>query len=74
MQCPSFDDQSTGLFASIERLGSDVATRVINDPSQYFNVIMGKQPEYSSFEDMVDIWLISGAAISSMYRKVIADR
>ena len=74
MQCPFFNDESRDLFYSIERINSEVANRVINDPPQYYNVIMGKQPEYARFDEMVEIWLISGAAISSMYTRAITGR
>ena len=74
MQCPFYEDLSSELFASIERLGTEVAIRMINDPPQYFNVIMGKQPEYASFEEMIEIWFISGAAVCSMFKRAIADR
>ena len=74
MQCPYYEDLSSELFASIEHLGTEVATRLINDPPQYFNVIMGKQPEYASFEEMIEIWFISGAAVCSMFKRAIADK
>ena len=74
MQCPFYTDERRELFYAIKRIHSEVANRVINDPLQYYNVIMGKHPEYASFEDMLVIWLISGTAISNIYTRAIEGR
>ena len=55
-------------------MDNDVATRVAHDPGNYFNIIMGMQPDYASFESMLDIWLLTGDIISKIYRCVAKGR
>ena len=74
MQCPFFEAERNELHVSLSNMGSDIATRILNDPSNYFLVIMGKQPEYASFDSMVDIWLQAGDCISGIYRRAIIGR
>ena len=74
MQCPSFSDQTHELFESLVQMDNDVATKVTQDPGKYLNIIMGMQPEYASFESMVDIWLLTGDTISNIYRCVTKER
>ena len=68
MQCPFFSTEMRNLYESLGRMGSDVASRVANDAQNYFHIIMGKQPEYATFQSMVDIWLLTGECISKIYR------
>ena len=74
MQCPFYSEESGEMFASLGRLNSEVATRVMNGPTVYFNIMMGKYPEYASFAEMVNIWVLSGTLISRLYRRAIIGR
>ena len=68
MQCPSSSNQTHELFETLVQMDNDIATRVTQDPGNYLNIIMGMQPEYASFESMLDIWLLTGDTISNIYR------
>ena len=46
MQCPYYSQDRAGLHQSLNLTESDVAAQIINDPMNYFYIIMGKQPEY----------------------------
>ena len=70
MQCPFLEPERRIMYDSLDQADSDVAKRVANDAQNYFNVIMGKQPEYATFQDMVEIWLNTGEQICNMYRRI----
>ena len=74
MQCPFYSEESCELFNAISRLDSEAANRVVKEPQQYFKVTMGKQPDYASFEEMLDVWMLSGDAISRLYKGAINGR
>ena len=74
MQCPSYNEERMYLHQSLIQLGTDVATHIVNDAANYFHNIMGRQPENVEFQDMIEIWMLTGEHISKVYRKVIRDR
>ena len=74
MQCPGFSNQMSELFEKLLQMDNETADRVAHDPVNYFNIIMGMQPEYASCESMVEIWLHTGDTISKIYRSVIKGR
>ena len=74
MQCPFYSNEQTNLHQSLTTLGTNMATRIINEPAFYFHTIMGKQPENAEFQDMIEIWLLTGDHISSLYRKAVKGR
>ena len=74
MQCPFYDDITAGLFASLSRLNSEAARRVVRDPANYFSTIMGKHPENADFQEMIEVWMISGSLISKLYMSATAGR
>ena len=74
MQCPFYSDMSNELFAALSLLNSEAAIRVVQDPSNYFHVIMGKHPENADFQEMIEIWMLSGSIISKLYRSAVAGR
>ena len=48
--------------------------RVISEPQEFFNVVMGKHPENTPFESMIKLWAITGRYITRMYKHVINNR
>ena len=74
MQCPYFSEESGEIFDFLGRLNDEVADRVMDDPTEYFNILMGKQPDYDSFAEMEKMWLMSGTVISRLYRRAISER
>ena len=53
----------------------DVWNDRINDMSQYIlYILLGKQPENVSFDEMLQVWLISGKYISTIYKSVVTGR
>ena len=74
MQCPFFNNETVQLYESLEQMDDETASRVMRDAPNYFHIVMGKRPEYASFQTMIPIWLQTGEHISRLYRKVIAGR
>ena len=74
MQCPFFSTDMRSLYEYLDQSDSDIAPRVANDTQNYFYIIMGKQPDYASFKDMVEIWLVTGEYITKIYRRAIEGR
>ena len=74
MQCPFYSDDSTALFNALRDLDNETSRRIVNEPADYFFVVMGKQPAYANVEEMVEIWLLSGYHISKMYKRAIIGR
>ena len=74
MQCPLFSTEMREQYDSLDQMVNDVASRVANDTQNYFHIIMGKQPEYATFQSMIDIWLLTRQCISNVYRRAIIDR
>ena len=62
------------MFTALGNLNNDIANRVINDPTEYFNIVMGKQPDYATCEEMIDIWLLTGFHISKLFKRAIVGR
>ena len=69
-----YSDVSTELFGALSNLNCEAAGIVVNDPTSYFQVIMGKHPENADFQEMVEIWMLSGSFISKLYLSAVAGR
>ena len=74
MQCPYHIEDRQRMHDGIVNLNSESAEIVINDSPNYFYTVMGKQPEGTHFQEMIDIWLITGESISSMYKRTLIGR
>ena len=74
MQCPHFSQEMRYLYDFLNQARGDIAPRVANIPQNYFQIIMGKQPVYATFQDMVEIWLVTGECINKIYRCAIEGR
>ena len=67
MQCPFYCEYRNDMYSEVEHLNDDVINEILNDPSDVFNVLMGKHPPNACMEDMIKIWSISGKHICRMY-------
>ena len=74
MQCPYYTEERKQLQHSIQLIGTELSDRIINDPPNYFNTIMGKQPEDTDFQEMIAIWLMTGDHISRLYKRTVIGR
>ena len=74
MQCPYYSIERQDLYDAIGGLNSETSDRILREAQNYFQVIMGKQPEYATFQSMLEIWILTGERISGMYRKAIEGR
>ena len=74
MQCPYYTEERAQLQNSIQLIGTELSDRIINDPLNYFNTIMGKQPEGTDFREMITIWLMTGEHISRLYKRTVIGR
>ena len=71
MQWPFFSEESLALYESLNQINTETSPRVLNDPNNYVLIIMGKQPEYSTFQSMVEIWLLSCEHVSKIYKRAL---
>ena len=74
MQCPFYSSERYERHALLEQMNSQLANRILNDSTNCFYIRMGKQPEYASFQDMVQIWLVSGDCISRLYGRALIGK
>ena len=74
MQCPFFGHDRISMYTDLEKLNNDVSNQILGNPQQLFYVLMGKQPDLTDFESMLDFWLILGRHISQMYGRATNGR
>ena len=66
MQCPFYNDERKNLQESLGQINNEISNRILNDSMNYILVIIGKQPDYASFQSMVEVWLIKGECLSRL--------
>ena len=74
LQCPFFQQERTHMFNEIEMKCEVWASKISNQGFDLLHILLGKQPENISFDEMLQIWLISGTHISRIYKSVITGR
>ena len=55
------------MYQNMNGRKGETAKNVLEDSQNMFHTLMGKQPELTSFQAMVEIRLFSGSCISQMY-------
>ena len=74
MQCPLYDEERRNMYGELESLNDDTINQILEEPQNIFHTLMGKQPDNTPFEAMVNFWLITGKFISGMYARAISGR
>ena len=63
IQCPFYMEDRKTMIDKMRSIGSNEVKSVLEDSQNFFHTIMGKQPADTSFQSMVDIWLVTGDCI-----------
>ena len=74
LQCPFFSGQRVNMFSEIEDVCPIWKLSISYQGYDILHILLGKQPNNITFEEMLDVWLIAGKHISSIYRSVITGR
>ena len=68
MQCPQYEGTRSEMWDVLKAVNGPIVQEVLDEPLEFFYVIMGKHPINVPMESMVKIWLISSHYITRMYR------
>ena len=74
MQCPQYEGTRSEMWDVLKAVNDPIVQEVLDEPLEFFYVIMGKHPINVPMESMVKIWLISSHYITRMYRHAINAR
>ena len=74
MHCPEYEGTRSEMWDVLKAVNDPIVQEVLDEPLEYFYVIMGKHPVNVPMESMVKIWLISSHYITHMYRHAIKTR
>ena len=58
MQCPFYDDERKNMYLELKTLNDDTINQIHEEPQHIFHILMGKQPDDTPFEAMVNFWRI----------------
>ena len=71
MQCPFYEDTRREMYSEIENLQCQQINEALSDPQNTFTLILGKQPESISIENMFSLCMITGKYITRIYDSII---
>ena len=74
LQCPYYDQERTEMFNELEMMCEVWANRIVNQGHDLLHVLLGKQPDNFTFDEMLQVWLISGNHINKIYKSVCTGR
>ena len=62
------------MYEQFREVEGETVKNVLDNTQRLFHTLMGKQPESTSFQEMADIWLISGSHISQICTRAITGQ
>ena len=71
MQCPFYEEHRISMYREIAQLQCDEINVAMENPQDIYPLILGKQPDNVSIEDMLHLCTITGKWITSIYDSVI---
>ena len=74
MECPYYTDERIKMYDELKEMGNETIDKILAEPQQMFHTLMGKQPEFAQFDEMVIFWLSAGKWISGMYNRAMVGR
>ena len=74
MQCPQYEGTRSEMCDVLKAINDPHVQEVLEEPLEFFPVIMGKHPANVPFESMFKIWMVSSQYITLMYRHAINAR
>ena len=70
MQCPFYEEDRREMYQEIEDLECEEINEALNEMTEVFPIIMGKQPENVSIENMFRLCFVTGRHIARIYDSV----
>ena len=74
MQCPSLQGMREQMFDEIRELPDGTGALMLDHCDDVFSILIGRQKEDFTIEQMEKIWMISGKYINDMYRLSLRRR
>ena len=71
MQCPYFDSKKKAMYDEIEQMQCEEVNTALGNAAEVLPILLGKQPDSVSIENMLNLCVISGRYISKMYDIII---
>ena len=71
MQCPFYEEHRISMYREIAQLHCDEINVAMENPQDIYPLILGKQPDNVSIEDMLHLCTITGKWITTIYDSVI---
>ena len=71
MQCPFYECDRRSMYNELEMLQCNEINRALADAPSICTLLLGKQPEYMSLENMFKVCTISGKYITKIYDNII---
>ena len=70
MQCPFYENDRLEMYNELEALQCDEINRGLSDTQNLAYMLLGRQPEYMSLENMFKLCTVSGKYISKIYDSI----
>ena len=74
LQCPFYEIERANMFNEIESVNDTWREKISNQGYDILHVLLGMQPENTTFDEMLQIWLTAGGHISKMYQSATTGR
>ena len=74
MQCPFYSEERASMFMEIEGMCNIRNDKIRKQEYDIMHILLRKQPVDTTFEEMLQLWLISGKYISNIYRCIVTGR
>ena len=74
LQCPFYEIERADMFNEIESVNNTWRDKISNQGYDILHVLLGMQPENTTFDEMLQIWLTAGGHISKMYQSATTGR
>ena len=70
MQCPVYENERSDMYSELEMLQCDEINRALTDTQNICTLLLGRQPEYMTLENMFKVCTISGKHITKIYDNI----
>ena len=74
MQCPYFEGERDEMCKEIFKTCPNVELAFNDSPANVFAWLLGRQIENIDYNEMCDMWRISGSQIYNIYKTVVRSR
>ena len=70
MQCPFYENERRDIYNELEALQCDEIDRALADTQKVCTLLLRRQPEYMTLENMFKLCTISGKYITKIYDSI----